>query len=148
MKTKYIYFAVAALMVAAVAYPVAFSTINNAQNSGNPFFCAPLIPCQKQPAGSIVCTSTCTIEMKDSSFVPGEINATQGATITWINKDGFDHTIYTFNTTLIDSPFIQPGHTYSYTIPKTVTPGLYYYECTVHPFMIGLINVLPSNSNS
>ncbi len=87
--------------------------------------------------------------MKDSTFVPGTINATQGATITWINKDGFDHSVYTFNTTLIGSPiFIQPGHTFSYTIPKNVTPGKYYYECTIHPFMIGLINVLPSNSSS
>ena len=148
MKTKYIYFAIAAMMVTAVAYPVAFASINNSQKSGNPFFCAPLIPCASQPPGTIVCMTHCTVEMKDSTFVPGTINATVGATITWVNTDGFAHTVDAFNTSLVDSPFIPPGHSFSYTIPNTVAPGKYYYECTVHPFMIGLLNVLPSNSTS
>ena len=31
--------------------------------------------------------------MKDSTFSPGTINATVGATIEWMNHDGFSHTV-------------------------------------------------------
>ena len=148
MKTKYIYFAVAALMITAVVYPLAYASLTNSQRASNPFFCAPLIPCQKQPPGTIICSAFCTVEMKDSTFVPGTINATQGSTIEWVNEDGYSHTVTTFNSSVIYSPVIPPGGSFNYTIPKSVLPGTYYYFCSVHPFMIGLINVLPANSSS
>ncbi len=146
MKSKYIYFVIAALMIAVVAYPIVYASVNNYEQVSNPFFCAPLIPCQKQPPGILVCASICTVTMQDSVFSPGTVNATQGSTITWINEDGFSHTVTAFNSTVFASPVIPPGHDYTLTIPKTLQPGSYYYFCSVHPFMIGLVNVLPSNS--
>ena len=148
MKSRYIYVAIAMLMVAAVAYPVVVSAFNSSQNGSNPFFCAPLIPCTKEAPGFVLCTQTCTVAMQDSTFVPGTINATVGATITWHNLDGFSHTVTFFNTSLASSGFVPPGHSFSYTIPSSVIPGAYYYFCSVHPFMIGLLNVLPSNATS
>jgi plastocyanin len=149
MKSKHIYVIIAILMIAAVAYPVVYSLVNRSQGSTNPFFCAPLVPCQKQPPGSILCTNYCVVDMKDSSFSPGTINATLGATIEWVNLDGFSHTVSAFNSTAWDSSLVPPGHTFNVTITSSLTPGSYYYFCNVHPFMIGLVNILPANlSNS
>ena len=145
MKSKYIYVIIAVLMIAAVAYPVLYSALNS-QGSSNPFFCAPLVPCQKQPPGSINCTSFCIVDMEDATFVPGTINATVGATIEWVNHDGFSHTATAFNTTAWNSGLIPPGHSFNLTITSRLARGSYYYFCNVHPFMIGLVNVLPANS--
>jgi plastocyanin len=135
-------------MVVAVAYPVIAESINSAAKTTNPFYCAPLIPCTKQPPGTIVCVSSCTVVLQDVTFVPGTINATQGATITWHNLDGVEHSVTALNSSLMNSPMIPPGGSFSYTIPKSVAPGMYYYFCIVHPFMIGLLNVIPANSTS
>lgn len=148
MKSKYIYVGIAVLMVAAATYPLVVSAFDGAQRSSNPFFCAPLIPCQKESPGSIACFTTCTVLMKDTTFVPGTINATAGSTITWVNTDGFPHTVTFFNTTLPDSGFVSTGHSYSYTIPGSIAPGQYYYYCKIHPFMIGLLNILPASATS
>ena len=148
MKSRYIYVAIAVLMIAAVAYPVVVSAFNNAQKGSDPFFCAPLIPCTKQPPGFVICTHTCSVAMRDSTFEPGTINATVGATITWQNYDGYSHTVTFFNTSLPNSGFLPPGHSFSYTLPSSISPGTYYYFCEVHPFMIGLLNVLPSNATT
>lgn len=148
MKTKYIYYAVAAMMVLVVAYPVAFSFLTNYGQASNPFFCAPLIPCQKQPPGTIVCISECTVLILNAVFSPGAVNATQGSIVKWINQDAVAHTVTSFNSSAFNSGFIPPGKTYSMTIPASLKPGSYYYFCSVHPFMIGLLNVLPSNSTT
>jgi plastocyanin len=148
MKTKYVYYAIALMMIVVVAYPVAYSSFTNYDQATNPFFCAPLIPCQKQPAGTVICTTTCVVTMENSAFAPGSVNATQGSMVTWINKDGVSHTVTAFNTTAFSSGFIPPGHTYTLQIPASLKPGQYYYYCSVHPFMIGLLNVLPSDNSS
>jgi len=146
MKSKYVYAIIASLMVAAVAYPVVYTMVNGSQGSNNPFFCAPLVPCQKQPPRSLNCANFCIVKMKESSFSPGTINATQGATIEWINLDGFSHTVSAFNSTAWNSPLIPPGHSFNLTITSSLVAGNYYYFCNVHPFMIGLVDILPSNS--
>jgi hypothetical protein len=38
MKAKYLYFIIAALMVAVVAYPVVYASINNYASVNDPFF--------------------------------------------------------------------------------------------------------------
>jgi hypothetical protein len=148
LKSKYIYIGIAVLMIAAATYPLVVSAFDGAQRSSNPFLCAPLIPCQKESPGTIACITACTILLQDTTFVPGTVNATAGATITWHNTDGFAHTVTFFNTTLPSSGFISTGDSYSFTIPKSLAPGEYYYYCEVHPFMIGLLNVLPANTTS
>ena len=147
MKSKYVYLIIAGLMIAAVAYPVVYAEVNTGQSS-TPFFCAPLVPCQKQPPGVINCTSTCTVDMKNSAFSPGTINATYGSTIIWVNQDGFPHTVTAFNSSAWHSFLIPPGQSFKLIITPRLTPDSYYYYCSVHPFMIGLINVLPENNSS
>ena len=145
MKSKYVYFAIAALAVAAVVYPVAYAQIANPNVSADPFLCAPLIPCQKPPPGSVLCTSICYIYMQDSNFVPGTVNVTVGATVVWINQDGFSHTSTSYNVSGWNSGAIPPGDRYSLTITSNFTVGAsYYYHCNIHTTMIGLLNVVPS----
>jgi len=134
-------------MVAAVAYPVVYATVNTNQNNG-PFFCAPLVPCQKQPPGAINCVTTCTVIMRNAAFSPGMINASYGATVTWVNDDAFPHTVTAFNSSAWHSFLIPPGQTFKLKITQSLAAGSYYYYCTVHPFMIGLLNVTPQNSSS
>jgi len=145
LKSKYIYFIIAGLMIAAIAYPVVYAEVNTGQTNG-PFFCAPLVPCQKQPPGSIMCATSCVIDMKDSTFSPGTVNATVGATVIWENQDGFSHTVTAFNSSAWNSYLIPPGQTFKLLITSALAPGSYYYYCSVHPFMIGLLNIVPSNS--
>jgi plastocyanin len=147
LKSKYVYFIIAGLMIAAVAYPVVYAEVNTGQITA-PFFCAPLVPCTKQPPGLIICTTTCTVDMQNAAFSPGTINASYGSTVTWVNKDGFPHTVTAFNTSAWDSFLIPPGQTFTLLITTSLAPGSYYYYCSVHPFMIGLLNVLPDNSTS
>jgi plastocyanin len=146
MKSIYIYVIIAILMIGAVAYPVLYSALNHSQGSSNPFFCAPLVPCQKQPPGSIACATFCIVVMRDSSFSPGTVNATVGATIDWVNLDGFSHTVTPFNSTAWNSSLIPPGHSFNLTITSSLAPGSYYYFCNVHPFMIGLVTVVSSST--
>jgi plastocyanin len=149
LKTKYIYFLIAALLVAVAVYPVIYSTLSSSgAANNNPFYCAPLIPCTKQPPGTIVCVTSCTVIIQDSSYSPGTINASVGATIHWINKDGFAHTVTSLNSTAFNSGMIPPGHSYMLTISSSMTPGIYYYHCNVHADMVGLLNVIPAKSMS
>jgi plastocyanin len=146
MKSKYIYFAIAAFLVSLAIYPVAFAQLSNYAQSGNPYMCAPLVPCQQPPAGSIACGTACVITMKDNSFVPGTINATVGDKIVWVNHDGYSHTTTSFNASAWSSPIIPPGGSFSFTV--NLAPGKYYYYCKFHPFMIGVLNVLPVTKSS
>jgi len=147
LKTKYLYYLIAGLLIAVVVYPVVYASVTNYESVSNPVFCAPLIPCTKQPPGFEICPGNCTVEMLDSQFTPGTINVTVGATVTWLNKDGFSHTVTAFNSSAFDSLPIPPGKTFTLTIPKSMKPGSYYYFCEVHPFMIGLLNVIATNSS-
>ena len=147
MKAKYVYFIIAGLMIAAVAYPVVYAEVNTGTTNG-PFFCAPLIPCQKQPPGTIVCTTNCVVDMIDASFSPGTVNVTVGSTVIWQNQDGYSHTVSAFNSSAWRSDLIPPGQTFKLYISSSLAPGSYYYYCSVHPFMIGLLNVLPANGTS
>ena len=142
MKTKYIYFGVAAIAIAAVVYPVAYAAITNNSGLNNPYQCTPLIPCQGPNPGFESCVTACTIYMANSTFIPGTVNVSIGARVTWINLDGFSHTATAYNATTWDTGFIGPGKSMTVVFTSKFAPGTYYYHCNVHPQMIGLINVV------
>ncbi|HKW03850.1 MAG TPA: plastocyanin/azurin family copper-binding protein [Nitrososphaerales archaeon] len=147
MKSKYIYIIISILAIAAVSYPVVYSYVANPNLVNDPFFCAPLIPCQKPPAATSLCTSICYIIMQNSTFVPAALNVTVGATIVWVNHDGFTHTSDSLNSSGWASPVIPPGHKYSLTITSRMEVGYnYYYRCIIHNGMIGLLTVVSNSS--
>ncbi|MHB8702216.1 MAG: cupredoxin domain-containing protein [Nitrososphaerales archaeon] len=80
--------------------------------------------------------------MQNSTFIPQALNVTVGATIIWVNHDGFSHTSTSVNSTGWDSLPISPGHRFSLTIESNFSQGVYYYHCNIHPMMIALINVV------
>lgn len=69
-----------------------------------------------------------------------------GTTVTWINEDSVFHTITSGSsngTTAtpngeFDSCEVQTGETYAHTFD---TPGTFDFYCTLHPWMIGQIEL-------
>lgn len=148
MKSKHIYIIVTMLAVLAVSYPIIYAEVATPNLINNPFLCAPLIPCQKPPTATSVCSTTCYIYMQNSTFVPAALNVTVGAMIIWVNHDGFAHTSTSFNTTGWNSPVIPAGHQYSINISSNMEVGYnYYYHCNIHTTMIGLLTVVSKKSS-
>lgn len=72
-----------------------------------------------------------------TAFVPSEITASVGSTITWYNQDTQIHTVTAVNATF-DSGNLAPGATFSYMFEE---PGTYSYFCTLHREMTGTVTV-------
>jgi plastocyanin len=72
------------------------------------------------------------------AYQPSEVTVLAGQTVLWRNSGLGPHTV-----TAADSQFnsgtLQAGATFSYTFS---TPGVYAYECLVHPTMHGKVDVL------
>ncbi|MCL4416394.1 MAG: cupredoxin family copper-binding protein, partial [Actinobacteria bacterium] len=75
--------------------------------------------------------------IQGNAFVPDTLNAKVGDTVTWINKDSYDHTA-TSSTGEFDSGNMPSGGKYSFTFSKE---GTFEYICSIHTFMKGKIVV-------
>jgi plastocyanin len=71
------------------------------------------------------------------AFSPSVIKVTSGATVTWTNDDQVIHTVTDLGGSF-DSGFIQAGETWDNTFDAKDT---YYYFCSIHPWMKGIIVV-------
>jgi plastocyanin len=77
-------------------------------------------------------------------YNPSPLGITVGTNVTWKNNDNTAHTVTegspSGNTPQngFDSGIIPPGQTFSHTFEK---PGTTQYYCTLHPTMLGEINV-------
>jgi plastocyanin len=60
-------------------------------------------------------------------------------TVIWANKDNVTHHIVS-DTPLFDSQNLPGGNTFTYTF---TAPGTYTYHCSIHPGMVGTIQVNP-----
>ena len=69
------------------------------------------------------------------SYSPIVIEVLVGTTVTWTNDDVIIHTVTDLGGKF-DSGFIQPGETWKRTFDST---GTYYYFCTIHPWMKGIV---------
>ena len=79
-------------------------------------------------AGASVLTTT--------AFSPSPVNVPVGTTITWKNNDSTTHT--STSNSGVWSSSIPPGGQFSV---KLDTAGTYAYHCTIHPGMVGTVNV-------
>lgn len=81
------------------------------------------------------------VEMIETAFEPTEITVGPGTTVTWINRDSFDHTVTSGvrgePTDLFDET-VPAGESFSYTFEE---PGTYEYFCSLHPGMDGTVIV-------
>ena len=75
--------------------------------------------------------------IKGVAFNPSTITVASGTTITWTNKDEFEHTV-TSNTGIFDSGPISPNGTFSHTFN---TVGSFSYHCSIHSTMTASVTV-------
>ena len=71
--------------------------------------------------------------MQNTSYNPKTLTIAKGDTVTWVNKDSFDHTVTSGTpgnpSGLFDSGNIGPNGTFSYVFTST---GTFLYYCKIH----------------
>lgn len=77
---------------------------------------------------------------KNNKFVPDTLTVKVGTTVTWVNQDGYIHTVTSGTSPsdrsgLFDSGNLNGGETFSFTFDKA---GTYDYFCIPH-FSLGMI---------
>ena len=93
---------------------------------------APATP-TAQPA---VATSAVTID--NFSFMPAAIKVKAGTTVTWTNSDEEPHSVVSSEEPMRSKTLAGPNNTFTHTFAK---PGTYHYNCGIHPFMHGSVEV-------
>lgn len=124
-KTAYFTFVIAALLVLLAYGCKKNDTVTNSTTGGN-------------TAGTAN-----QVLMQNTAFVPASLTVPAGTTVTWTNKDSFEHTVTSGTPNAPDGKFdsgtIASGKTFSF---KFDTKGTYSYYCKVHPeVMVGTIVV-------
>ena len=87
-------------------------------------------------AGSAA-AATLPVTVEFQAFAPGSLDALPGDTVTWTNNSGRRHTV-TADGGEFDSGDLFDGAHFTQTF---TTPGAYPYHCTVHPAMVGEVDV-------
>jgi plastocyanin len=77
------------------------------------------------------------VTIQSNSFNPDSLTIKVGDTVTWTNKDSYDHTV-TSDTAAFDSGGIASGATFSFTFNAE---GTYSYHCSIHTSMTAKIIV-------
>jgi plastocyanin len=82
--------------------------------------------------------------MGDKAYSPNPIEVKVGGGVTWSNDDSQIHTATSGSVgsaesgSVFDSGILSPGATFDFVFDKA---GTYDYYCTLHPQMVGSINV-------
>lgn len=100
-------------------------TPTNPGNPGNP----------GSPGGP---TQTTSVELQGNAFKPADIQVSPGATVTFTNLDGINHTV-TFDNTSITS--IDAYSSGAKTVTMPTATGTYTYHCNFHGPMKGTVVV-------
>ena len=72
-----------------------------------------------------------------TAYNPNPISITRGSSIKWVNNDTIAHSS-TSNTGVWESGLLGAGQSFTMTFPNA---GSFPYHCSVHPNMIGTVNV-------
>jgi plastocyanin len=89
------------------------------------------------PSGNTVSIVMNSSTLTTNAYSPNPITISVGGSVTWMNNDTVTHTA-TGNTGLFDTGPISPGQQVSKTFSTT---GSFPYHCTIHPGMVGTVNV-------
>ncbi|HEU4656257.1 MAG TPA: plastocyanin/azurin family copper-binding protein [Capillimicrobium sp.] len=81
---------------------------------------------------------TVTVDMVSIQFDPKTVEVEVGDTVRWVNQDTVDHDAVSTSGDEFASDQFGKGGTFEYT---TEQPGTIEYECTLHPGMVGTIEV-------
>ena len=80
-----------------------------------------------------------SVTIADFAFAPQVLTVPVGATVTWTNVDGVDHSVFATDQSL-SSGALGRGAVFEFTFD---TPGEHSYLCAFHPEMTGTITVTP-----
>jgi amicyanin len=85
-------------------------------------------------------SGTVNVAIKTLAFVPDQVHAEVGQTVTWTNKDNVRHNvIYVSGPKFRSSrPQIRNGSSFSI---KVTQAGTIHYFCSIHPWMKGTVVV-------
>jgi plastocyanin len=83
-------------------------------------------------------TITTSVNLQNSTFSPPDIQVSPGATVTFTNNDGINHTV-TFDNTSITS--IDSYTTGAKTVTMPTATGTYAFHCQFHGNMRGTVLV-------
>lgn len=78
------------------------------------------------------------VPIVDYAFTPETITVKVGDTVTWTNRDEFDHWVLSDDKTTLDSQALATGQQYRKTF---TTPGTVTYYCNIHNGMKGSVVV-------
>lgn len=84
-------------------------------------------------------TGVTHMNMQHFAYQMTNIQVRVGTTVTWTNQDSAPHSV-TFKNGMMDSGLLYQGQSFSYTFNK---PGTYQYYCSVHPYMVATVTVVP-----
>ena len=102
-----------------------------------PLALATMLVLKPTEARSEAPTSPMEVRVDNFSFAPETLTVPVNSTVTWVNKDDVPHVIASTDG-VFKSKALDTDDKYSYTFSK---PGTYAYYCTVHPKMVGKIEV-------
>jgi plastocyanin len=88
----------------------------------------------------IVGSTVAIVAIRNFGFHPQTVTVKPGTTVTWVNcePEGIDDHTSTSDDGQWDSPFLEPGATYSHTFGAA---GTFDYHCTPHPAMQAVVVV-------
>jgi plastocyanin len=81
---------------------------------------------------------TVTIDMKNIKFAPQDATVKVGQTVKWVNQDTVDHDVQAKSGADFKSELFGNGKSFEWKADKAGTVS---YVCTVHPGMVGTLNV-------
>jgi plastocyanin len=93
-------------------------------------------PADAPAAQPAVATSAVTVD--NFSFMPAAITVKAGTTVTWTNNDEEPHSVVSSEEPMRSPTLAGKANTFSHTFAK---PGTYHYNCGIHPFMHGSVQV-------
>ena len=79
------------------------------------------------------------LNIQNFAYQSANIQVRVGTAATWTNQDNVPHSV-TFKHGMKDSGLLSQRQSFSYTFN---TPGTYQYYCTVHPYMVATVTVIP-----
>lgn len=75
-----------------------------------------------------------TVDIRNFSFNPATLNIKTGTKVTWVNNDSVSHTVTSDSGSLLNSPTLSPGQSFSFTFNNA---GTINYHCSIHPMIKG-----------
>ena len=87
------------------------------------------------PDDTVILPTTFTVEIDNFKFIPPQVDIAKGGTVTWTQKDSYNHTVKSAG---FDSGELSQGQTFQHRFDEI---GVYDYWCNLHPTMKGKIIV-------